>query len=68
MTWGISAIQPSSATWCTAASAQVSGAVATADLLAFLESLTDRESVTYRRFSNPWAEGPNADRENAARR
>lgn len=31
-----------------------------ADLLAFLESLTDREFLSDPRFSNPWAAGPNS--------
>jgi len=32
----------------------------TADLVAFLESLTDRDFLTDPRFSNPWQSGPNA--------
>jgi len=31
-----------------------------ADLLAFLNSLTDRDFVAAERFANPWKEGPNA--------
>lgn len=31
-----------------------------ADLIAFLESLTDKSFLTDRRFSNPWTSGPNA--------
>jgi cytochrome c peroxidase len=31
-----------------------------ADLLAFLESLTDQEFLSNERFSNPWREGPNS--------
>ena len=32
----------------------------TADLKAFLESLTDRDFLGDPRFSNPWKSGPNA--------
>jgi len=38
------------------------------DLVAFLESLTDRDFLSDPRFSNPWRDGPNAEPTNRLRK